>query len=108
MSPKQKQTHRHRQQTCACQGGGVGGGKDWECRINKCKFFFLYFFILRLIDLFYFWLCWVFVDAHGPSLAVENGASSLVVVHGVLISGSSCCRAWALGMRASVILARRL
>ena len=28
LSTKQKQTYRHRQQTCGCQGGGDGGGID--------------------------------------------------------------------------------
>ena len=28
LSTKQKQTHRHREQTCGYQGEGVGGGKD--------------------------------------------------------------------------------
>jgi len=27
---KQKQTHRHGEQTRGCQGGGRGGGKDWD------------------------------------------------------------------------------
>ena len=27
LSIKQKQTHRHGQQTCSCQGGG---GREWE------------------------------------------------------------------------------
>ena len=31
---KQKQTHRHREQTCGCQGGG---GMDWEFRVSRCK-----------------------------------------------------------------------
>ena len=30
---KQKQTHRHREQTCGCQGGG----KDWEFGISRCE-----------------------------------------------------------------------
>ena len=35
---KQKQTHRHREQTCGCQRGGrVGGGMDWEFGISRCK-----------------------------------------------------------------------
>ena len=34
---KQKQTHRHREQTCGCQWGGVSGGRDWEFRISRCK-----------------------------------------------------------------------
>ena len=35
---KQKQTHRHREQTCGCQGGdGVGREMDWELGISRCK-----------------------------------------------------------------------
>ena len=37
LSTKQKQTHRHREQTCGCQRGGAGGGKDWEFGISRCK-----------------------------------------------------------------------
>ena len=29
-STKQKQTHRHREQTCGCQGGEGGAGMEWE------------------------------------------------------------------------------
>ena len=36
LSTKEKQIHRHREQTCGCQGRGVGG-KDWEFGINRCK-----------------------------------------------------------------------
>ena len=38
-STKHKQTHRHREQTCGCQGrvGWGGGGKDWEFGISRCK-----------------------------------------------------------------------
>ena len=35
LSTKQKQTHRHREQTC-CQAG-AGGGMDWEFGVSKCK-----------------------------------------------------------------------
>ena len=31
---KQKQTHRHREQTCGCQ---VGRGMDWEFGVSRCK-----------------------------------------------------------------------
>ena len=37
---KQKQTHRHREQTFGCQGVGVGGirrGKEWEFGISRGK-----------------------------------------------------------------------
>ena len=39
---KQKQTHRHRAQTCGCQGGGgVGGGMEWEFGISRCKLLYI-------------------------------------------------------------------
>ena len=34
---KQKQTHRHREQTCGCQGGGM----DWEFGISGCKLLYI-------------------------------------------------------------------
>ena len=37
ISTKQKQTHRHREQTCGCQGGGGEGGMDWEFGINRYR-----------------------------------------------------------------------
>ena len=37
LSMKQKQTHRHGEQTCGCQVGRGGGGKDWEFGISRCK-----------------------------------------------------------------------
>ena len=39
LSTKQKQTHRHREQTCGCQEGW--GGKDWEFGINRCKLLYI-------------------------------------------------------------------
>ena len=37
-SGKQKETHRHREQTCGYQGGGeVGARMDWEFGDNRCK-----------------------------------------------------------------------
>ena len=37
LSTKQKQTHRHEEQTCGCQGGEGGGGKHWEFGISIHK-----------------------------------------------------------------------
>ena len=37
LSMKQKQTHRHRGQTCGCQGGGEWGRMGWEFGISRCK-----------------------------------------------------------------------
>ena len=38
---KQKQTHRHGEQTCGCQGGGGGSGMDEEFGVSRCKLFHL-------------------------------------------------------------------
>ena len=57
-------------------------------------FFKFYLFI-------YFWLCWVFIAACGLSPV----AASVRASH---CSGFSCCRAQALGARASVVVARGL
>ena len=34
---KQKQTHRHREQTCGCQGVGGGSGMDGEFELDRYK-----------------------------------------------------------------------
>ena len=36
LTMKQKQTHRHREQTCGCQGG-----MDWEFGISRCKLLYI-------------------------------------------------------------------
>ena len=40
LSIKQKETHRHREQTCGCQGGGRGG-MDWEFGVSRCKLLYI-------------------------------------------------------------------
>ena len=37
LSTKQKQTHRHGEQTCGFQGGGGGSGMDREVRVSRHK-----------------------------------------------------------------------
>ena len=37
---KQKQTHRHSDQTCGCQGGW-GEGRNWESGISRCKLLYI-------------------------------------------------------------------
>ena len=38
LSTKQKQIHRHREETCGCQGRGrLGGGKNWKFGVSRCK-----------------------------------------------------------------------
>ena len=38
---KQKQTHRHREQTVVAGVGEGGGGKDWEFGISRCKVIYI-------------------------------------------------------------------
>ena len=38
---KQKETCRHREQTCGCQGGGDGEGMDWDFGISRCKLLYI-------------------------------------------------------------------
>ena len=37
LSTELKQTHRHNEQTCGCQGGMGGSGMDWEFGVSRCK-----------------------------------------------------------------------
>ena len=37
LSPKQKQTHRHREQTCGCQGRQAMRGMNWEFGVGRYK-----------------------------------------------------------------------
>ena len=39
LSMKQKQTHGHREETCGCQGGGVGGGMEWEAGLADVSYY---------------------------------------------------------------------
>ena len=41
LSTRQKQTHRHGEQTCGCQGERGGSGMDWECRVGIYKLLLL-------------------------------------------------------------------
>ena len=38
---KQKQTHKHREQTCGCPGCGPGGEKDFQFGISRCKLVYI-------------------------------------------------------------------
>ena len=37
LSIKQKQTYKHGEQTCGCQGGGGESGIDWEFGVRRCN-----------------------------------------------------------------------
>ena len=47
------------------------------------------FFFFNLINVFLFWLHWVFIAARGLSLVVASRGYSLVEVHGLLIAVAS-------------------
>ena len=63
-----------------------------ECRVLKSSII-----LKNIYLLIYFWLCWVFVAAHGLSVVVVNGDYSSCRAWASHYSGSSCCRAQALG-----------
>ena len=84
------------------------------------KRFFCFFFLINLFVLFiYFWLCWVFVAAHGLSLVAASGGYSslqctgfslrwllLLQSTGSRACGLSSCGSWALERRLSSCGAR--
>ena len=50
--------------------------------LPRPHFFYVCLFLFYFIC---FWLCWVFVAAHGLSLAAASRGSSLVAIQGLLI-----------------------
>ena len=72
-------------------------------------YLFIYLSIYLSIYLFiYFWLCWVFVAARGLSVIAASGATLHCGAQASPHGGLSCCRAWALGTWASVVVAHGL
>ena len=67
-----------------------------------------FFFLINLFYLFYFWLGWVFITAHGAPLVWRAGATLCCSARASRCGGFYCCRAWALGAWASVVVARGL
>ena len=63
--------------------------------INVATPAFLFFFLFNCF--IYFWLCWVFVAAHGLSLVVAAGATLRCSAQASHHGGFSCGRAWAPG-----------
>ena len=64
-------------------------------------------FIINLFILFiYFWLRWVFIAVRGLSLVAVSRCYSLrCSARAFHCGGFSCCRSWALGVWASVVVA---
>ena len=84
--------------------GEVGGSHHILCLQQQwflAQFFFIFFPI-------FFWLRWVFIAVCGLSLVAASGGSSSLRCAASHRGGFSCCGAWALGMRASVVVARGL
>ena len=57
---------------------------------------------------FFLWLCWVFVADQAFSSCFKQGLLSSCSAWASHCSGSSCCREWILGARASIVVARGL
>ena len=51
---KQKWTHRHREHTCGCQGGGGGSGMDREFGVARCKLLHLEWISSEFLTLSFF------------------------------------------------------
>ena len=69
-------------------------------------FSFFSFFKKKIYLFIYFWLHWVFVAARGLSLQLwQVGAALYCGAQPSHCDGFSCCGAWALGARASVVVA---
>ena len=65
-------------------------------------------FFVYLFNLFYFWLHWVFIAARGLFSGCSERGLLFIVVRGLLIAVASRCGARALGVWASVVVARGL
>ena len=76
-----------------------------EIKIYCCKVLFIYLFVYLFI---YFWLHWVFVAAYRLSLVAASRGYSSLRCTAFSLRCFSCCRAQALGVQASVVVARRL
>ena len=49
LSMKQKQTHRHREQTCGCQGGwGVGEGWTGSLRLAYTNYYKMFIHLYKM------------------------------------------------------------
>ena len=114
---KRKQTHLGRREKALdyisgdlCSDSSTELRTQMWCRLSR-KLFFCWFgwFFNKFIYLFAcFWLHWVFVAARGLLQLWRAGATLRCGARASHCGGFSCCRARALGMRASVVVARGL
>ena len=58
----------------------------------------VFYFFFNLINVFNFWLCWVFIAAWAFSVVAERGGYSLAAVHGFSCFGARAVGAWASGV----------
>ena len=68
----------------------------------------VFIYLLIIIIILNFWLCWVFVAACRLSLVATSGATLHCRGRASHCGGFPCCRARALGVWASVAVARGL
>ena len=62
----------------------------------------------KTVLFFFFWLHWVFVAVCRLPLVAVSGATLCCGARASHCGDFSCCGAWALGMRASVVVVHRL
>ena len=75
--------------------------------VLSCYFVTLPFLadFFKIINWFYFWLCWVFIAVHGLSLDTMNRATLHCNVWASHCGNFYCCGAQALGPQASIVAA---
>ena len=81
---------------CGCLGPPGAGAGPLKGRASKICWLFFF----KIIYLFYFWLCWVFVAARAFSSCGEQGLLSSCGAQASHCSELSCCRARAPGRMA--------
>ena len=78
-----------------------------------CQFFVVFFltdeyFFFFLINLFIYWLCWVFTSVRGPSLVAASGAHSSSRCAGLSLAWPLLLRSTGSRRTGSAVVAHRL
>ena len=81
----QKQTHRQREETCGCQGGGGGIGVDREFGVSRCKLLHLE----RKNDKVLLYSTENYIQSPGQTMSKNNIPKNIYIG----ITESLCCRA---------------
>ena len=87
---------------------GFSGKHDQVFVVLGVLMIYSFFFPLINLFIYVFWLCWVFIAARRLSLVVASGGYSMLRCVGFSLRWLLCCRARALGARASGVVAHGL